>query len=616
MGSYSVPDETARFVEDLLALLTLEEKLGQLDLLHPADDPALEQAILAGRIGGIVGAGAARRWQELATERARRGIPLLLVRPRSPAPLSPHALAAGWDEELARELGAHAALQARAEGFNAMMGPDVSLAPAAGDVAGPSDCATAEPQLAARLAAGWIAGATEDGGVLAIAACPPDAADALAFALALVDSDTPLALDCAALAPRIAQRAGFGGILIAECAAISAFVAQRFAATRARTALEAAETALADGSLDEARIDAAVRGVLATKHALGLFRDPHGRATGELAALGTAAASHTAAAGSWARRTMVLLRNEAGLLPLSPVSDRVLVVGPAEGPARACADALGRAGIGRLNAPGLSPRRGAESWLDPAPGDAFALALTRDAAKRADFALVVLEDHHFASYPGSPWQRPGAAAMALVQALAPIGTRLVAILATETPVDLGETDAHFAAVLQGWRPGPGFGEALGDILSGRAGPQGRMPSAAGRYALGHGLSYGTSVFSGFTARPLDDRIAARLSVRNDGSFHARETVQLYARGGGGELRLVTYRHVQLAPGEQREVEFALGSDELAVCDSEGRRELQPGSFELFAGKDQRRVLSASVVVTPAFARLMARRSRERVRLAG
>ncbi|WP_165961185.1 glycoside hydrolase family 3 C-terminal domain-containing protein [Qipengyuania sediminis] len=597
-------DETARFAEDLLGLMTLEEKLGQLDLFHPAGDPALESEIAAGRVGGVLGSPEVRRWQTLATSRARRGIPLLLVAPASRSALSPYALAAGWSVELAREQGALAAHEARGAGYNTLQAPQIAWQGQAKDV----QIASSDPRLAAELADAWLEGALETGGMIALAAAQEaGGAAVLALTHQLARRGAAVGIDVAGLTPRTAQAAGFGGILIREASAIRAAALQRYATTRARSLGEAAETAIAAGVLDEARIDAVVRRVLAAKHAAGLFRDPLGSA--QTAAPTIAPAVHR-------RRTMVLLRNEAGLLPLSPVSDRVLVVGPGQGAAKACVEALARAGIGRLCAPGLALRREGESWTEPHSGDPFALALTRDAARRADFAFVVLDDRYFVAPRGASWPKPGRAALALLTALAPVGTRLVAVLATRTPVDLGEADAHFAAVLQAWDEGEGFEEALGDMLSGRAGPSGHMPAAAGRYAFGLGLSYGESVFSGFTTSAGTDHVAAQLKVRNAGSFAARETVQLYRRDDSGEPALVAWREVALAPGEERMVVFELELDALALPAQDGRRELLPGPLELLAGKDQRRTLSAVVQITPALARGLALRRRGGLRLAG
>ena len=605
--------ERDRFVEDLLGHMTLDEKLGQLDFDHPATDPGLEAAIVAGRIGGVVGhAGGAL--QALAIERTRLGIPLLLIDENVAPLISPWALAASWDEGLAREYGVEAARRALCRGANAMVAPRIDLG---GDpqTAAQNHIATSEAHLAARLAAAFSAGAEATaelggGGALAIARCDNgEGTKGRNLALELAHAGDIAAIDCAAFDGDLAQRAGFAGLLVAECRRLRSRLAERFTTTSSRSTLEAAERALDDGVIDRLDIEMAVRGVLAVKHSLGLFREPERSLTTLPARDGGNANAESL------RKTMVLLRNESGLLPLSPVSDRVLVVGDVGGAAGACVDALSRSGIGYASAPGLALRRAGESWAEPAPGDHFALSLTRDAAQRADFVLVVLEDRHFVRGRSGDWRQPSPAVLAMLRALSPLGSRLAAIVATSEPVDLADADQHFAAVLHCWQPGDGFEEALGDILSGRHAPQGRMPVGVGRYEFGQGLGFGESVFSSFRLQPAGDHILASVRVRNAGSFASRETVQVYVRGADGAQHLAGFEHVQLAPGEDVPVEFALGLQALGSISLNGRREVRVGSHEIAIGKHSGRLLGAEIAISPALARGIASRDQGYLRLA-
>jgi beta-glucosidase len=398
-------------------------------------------------------------------------------------------------------------------------------------------------------------------------------------------------------------------MVVPECRRISETVAHQFRLTSARSALESAERVFADGPMTEHELDAAVRGVLAAKHALGLFRDSQRVVAPPTARLGYARDDHRV------RSTFVLLRNEAGLLPLSPVSDRVVVVGSADGCGAACADALGRAGIGHALAPGLAQRRPGESWAAPVPGDHFALSLACDAARRADFALVVLEDQHFSAPESGEWRKPTPGALAMLRGLALSGARQVAIIATREPVDLADADQHFAAVLQCWQPVAGFEEALCDVLSGRFSPQGRMPASAGRYLAGHGLGFGESVLSGYSLTVAGSHVEASVRVCNSGSFAMRETVQLYLRDGSDQLRLIGFRHAMLAPGSEERVSFELGLDALGTPAAGGRLELPPGRYEILAGKSRSRLLAASVEIPTAVARAMILREYGFLRLA-
>lgn len=605
--------ERSRFVDDLLSYMTLEEKLGQLDLVHSPDDPGLEKAIAAGRVGGVAGADLPIRLQALATERSRLGIPLLLANRAVDLALSPWALAASWDEDLARSVGAAAARDAIGGGFNAMLAPRVGGATE--DRRPDAHLATSEPHLSARLATAFACGADGErqdrrSAVLAVPAWMsiPDRR-AVAWAQGLIHAGIATAIDCRALAGEPAQRAGFDGILVAECRRILEIVAGHFKLTSTRSALESAERIMADGPVSEHELDRAVRGVLAAKHALGLFRDPQRIVAPPPPGLGYGRDDHKV------RGTFVLLRNEAGLLPLSPVSDRVLVVGAPDGAGAACADALGRAGIGHSMAPGLAQRRGGESWAEPVPGDHFALSLTCDAARRADFVLVVLEDRHFSEEVAAGWRQPTSALLALLRGLSLGSARLVAIVATAEPVDLADADQHFAAVLQCWQPTAGFEEALCDVLSGRFSPQGRMPASAGRFVAGHGLGFGESVLSAYVLTAGSHHVSAAVRVRNSGSFAMREAVQAYVRENDGRLRLVGFEHARLAPGEDVPVSFELGLEALGAHGDTGRLEVAPGHYEILVGKSMSRVLAATIEITPALARAMMLRERGFLRLA-
>jgi beta-glucosidase len=593
--------ERQRFVDDLIGFMTLDEKLGQLNIARSAQEPGLEAGIAAGRVGGVVGSDTPQRLQTLATDHSRLGIPLLLTAVSPPRmPLSPWALAASWDEDLARHLGGAIAEETLRSGANCLLAVPVAVT-AGPDAEEGALVAAGMAHLAARLAAAFARGAGGNHnelsqGVLAIPAVAGPELSALRCGLELARGHDVLGLDCSPLDRETALNAGYTGLLLSECRRLAAILAKHFATTSARSQVEAAEKAMVDGLIGEHEIEGAVRGVLAVKHALGLFRRG-GRPLAE-----AIADRSVPSPAEVARRSMVLLRNESGLLPFSPVSDRVLVVGAEDGAGGACADALSRAGIGHSVAPGLALRRGDEVWADPVAGDHLALSLTRDASQRADFVLMALDERHFSSSGQGKWQQPSAAVMNLLRALSTTGKRLAAVVASREPVDLAAADQHFAAVLHCWGMGAGFAEALADVLSGRNSPQGRLPVTAGRFEFGQGLGYSENVFSGLAVAAGHDHIAASVRVRNSGSFAARETVQAYLRDKTGQFRLIGFEHVSLAPGEEIQVRFEFGLDQLGELGATHRLEVSAGRREIFVGKNLGRLLSAEVDISTSLAR--------------
>ena len=133
--------ETA-FVDSLLALMTVEEKLGQLtqysgrwSVTGPIVAQGGEEEVRAGRVGSflnIIGVEPTRRAQQIAVEQSRLGIPLLFghdvihgFRTLFPTPL---AEAASWNLELAEQTARIAAREASASGVHWTFAPMVDIA--------------------------------------------------------------------------------------------------------------------------------------------------------------------------------------------------------------------------------------------------------------------------------------------------------------------------------------------------------------------------------------------------------------------------------------------------------------------------------------------------------
>lgn len=608
--------ERDRFVDDLLRHMTLEEKIGQLDLEHPSDDPALEKAVASGRVGGVTGATAPHRLQQLAMGRSRLGLPLLLIDSGTGLPaFSDIALAASWDRDLVRGWGGIPREALLRKGYNVVRAPRVTSA-MNWDGREPGNLSACEPRLLASLSEAFARGtATGDPAMpYQVLSIPwwtgQDAAAEQDWAATTMRSGSVLAIDSTSITLAEAGRLGFAGLLWAKCRELHAAIARTLASTSTRSLAEAAERDIADGSLALSDIDFAVRGVLTAKHAIGLFASPD-RIANDIVERQPAPTLADARA-----RSMVLLRNEAGLLPLSPVSDRVLVVGAGDGPAGNCLEALTRSGISAVSAPGMAMRPAGANWAEPLPGDHFALSLTRDAARRADFALVVLDDRHFRRLSGREWPQPTASTIAMVTGLASAGVRLAAVVATEGAVDLATLDQHFSALLLSWAPGEGYEAALAAILSGRQEPQGRLPFAVGRYPFGHGVGFSETVFSGFRVEILRERPVLSIKVRNAGNFRVRETVQIYVQGPRtSDIWLAHFEQPVLAAGEEIILTIPVEADMLIAPGAPVDRIPREGRYTLSAGKDRDRRLSGELDLTQRMARTLAMGTASPLRLA-
>jgi beta-glucosidase len=221
----------------------------------------------------------------------------------------------------------------------------------------------------------------------------------------------------------------------------------------------------------------------------------------------------------------------------------------------------------------------------------------------------------------------------LVAALAATGVPLVLVVVGGRPLEIGDALGHARAAVGAFYLGQEGGTALGELLFGDVAPSGhlpiswprsvgqlpvyyyRKPSARGEYLFssakplfpfGWGLTYTTFAHSDLHVAPEHIRPgeAARvtLTVTNTGRRAGTDVVQLYV---GAQSSSVTrpvrlargFQRVALAPGESREVTFALGDADLALWDMSMQRRVEPGTYVLEVGSNSEELIGTSLEVT-------------------
>ncbi len=451
---------------------------------------------------------------------------------------------------------------------------------------------------------------------------------------------------------------GYRGFVVSDWASIKELVEHGHAADLSEAAQQAIEAGsdmdmegyaysrhlaalVAGGKVRQSVLDDAVRRVLTKKFELGLFDDPYrfSDAARERAVL--ADPSHARIARDVARKSLVLLKNAGGALPLSKDVGSLAVIGPLaesrrdlEGgwivqsdPDRVVSIADG---IRRQVAPGtrLITAKGCDVACTDTSGFAEAVA----AARQADAVLLVA---------GESWDMSGEAKSrtdlrlpgrqaALFEALAATGKPVVVVLLAGRPLVFDEVAERAAAILYAWFPGAQGGNAVADVLFGDYNPSGKLPmtfprsvgqipisyqqyrtgrpvvNAANvtyrsayidapntpRYAFGHGLSYTTFAYGDLAvARPVmgqGDKVEVSFTLANTGRRAGEEVAQLYIRDRVSSvvrplMELKGFRKLKLAPGERRTVRFVVDRDTLAFHDSKLRWVAEPGEFDLMIG---------------------------------
>ncbi len=414
--------------------------------------------------------------------------------------------------------------------------------------------------------------------------------------------------------------------------------------------------AVAAGTLSETDVDRAAGRVLSLI-AQSTKRQP-------LEAFDTAA--HHALAREAAAASVVLLRNDDGILPLdTEQGGTVAVIGEFARTPR-----YQGAGSSQVN-----PTR-VESALDclraeldgkrqvsfaagfELDGDQSDPALVAEAirvAAAADVALVFLGLP--ASYESEGWDREHmnlpAAQLDLLAKVAAANPNVVVVLANGSAVLVSGWEHQARALVEGWLGGQAGGAGLVDVLLGKVSPAGRLAEtipvayehnpALGNfpgdnqkvyygeglligyrwydarqlpvsYPFGHGLSYTSFDYADLTVDVVEDgpepRVAVSLTVTNTGARAGAEVVQVYVSDPVASVHRPTqelraFAKVMLEPGETRRVELELDDRAFAYWHpGVSGWVVEGGEFQVLVGASSRHIrLTASVILAGSDARV-------------
>jgi len=403
------------------------------------------------------------------------------------------------------------------------------------------------------------------------------------------------------------NRLGFDGIVVSDYFAIvMLFNFHHVARDRreaARMALEAGidvelpnnecysqplREAFQDGTVSESLIDQAVRRVLKMKFSLGLFENPYVDVEGVAGVFDTP--EQRALAREIARKSIVLLKNEAGLLPLKKDLSAIAVIGPSADSVRNMLGdysypahvekLLGEQSTGQVSM--VSVLEGMRRSLSPTARLAYAKGCdvtdeskagfpeAIEIARKADVAVLVLGEKSGLTTTCTSGEARDRADVGLpgvqeelVRAIYETGTPVVVVLMNGRPLAIPWVAEHVPAILEAWVPGEEGGAAVADVLFGEANPGGRLPitfpravgqipiyyrhkPSGGRshwygdyvslsskplFPFGHGLSYTHFEFENLRIQPqqisAEGKVEISIDIRNAGEREGDEVVQLY-----------------------------------------------------------------------------------------
>jgi beta-glucosidase len=417
---------------------------------------------------------------------------------------------------------------------------------------------------------------------------------------------------------------------------------------------------LAQGRISIRRIDDAVRRILRVKFRAGLFEHPYAPVTPDKAEAEMLRPDAVAAARKAAGRSMVLLQNEGGILPLDPAKKTAVIgpladnqhdmLGPWWGAGRdtdavTVLDGIQQQSPGATYAEGCKLSNAEPPTTDPEGcGSDAGFAEAVATAKAADQVVLALGETREMSGEAasrSTLDLPGRQEE-LLRAIKATGKPVAVVLFNGRPLALEGVVDDAPAILEAWFPGVQAGPAVADVVFGKVNPGGKLPvtfprrlgqvpiyynheptgrpcdpnqkyvsrhrdipSCSPLFVFGHGLSYTTFEVSELrlsaSTVSRNGSLRASVTVTNTGGRKGDEVVQLYLHDPVASIsqpvrRLRGFERVTLNPGTSRTVTFMLDKSDFGFYDNRGKLVVEPGRIDVYAGSSSSADMTRSFTV--------------------
>lgn len=198
------------------------------------------------------------------------------------------------------------------------------------------------------------------------------------------------------------------------------------------------------------------------------------------------------------------------------------------------------------------------------------------------------------------------------------GKPVVLVLLSGSAIAINWAQDYIPAIIQGWYPGAQGGRAIAEAIFGEFSPEGKLPvtfyhsteelpaftdysmkdrtyrymKGEALYPFGYGLSYTDFIIDDvkLDTRELTDRgINVNLRITNKGNMKGRETIQMYIKSekpGTPNPQLKAFTKVELLPGENKIIQIHLPLQAFSLCDEEGNKVVEEGSYSVYVGNSQ------------------------------
>jgi beta-glucosidase len=403
-----------------------------------------------------------------------------------------------------------------------------------------------------------------------------------------------------------------------------------------------------DGKVPVSLVDDAVKRILKKKFELGLFDDPFRFCNADREKKELNNPDHADAARDVARKSIVLLKNQNNLLPLSKNVKTIAFIGP-------LVKAVNQnKGFWDVDVPGIDSSYVVSQWegllhkvgnktkllyakgcsIEGTNKDGFAEAV--NIAKQADAVILSIGERR--DMTGEAKSRsniniPGVQED-LLKALLTTGKPIVVLINAGRPLVFNYAADNAPAILYTWWLGSEAGNAIADVLFGDFNPSAKLPVTfpqsvgqipiyynhfnTGRPALsddnrfytssyndlsiwpkfefGYGLSYSTFNYSNLQLNKrkihFNDQIEVSVTITNTGKYDGEEIVQLYLRDVVGSVarpveELKDFKKIKLPAGRSETIKFVIDQEKLSFYNQQLQWVAEPGEFDLMIGASSR-----------------------------
>ncbi len=406
-----------------------------------------------------------------------------------------------------------------------------------------------------------------------------------------------------------------------------------------------------EGKISQKNLDRSVRNVLRMKFRLGLFDNPY-TDTSYFAKNRLSKSYKDSIALQLSKESIVLLKNENNVLPLSRDVKRIALIGPfADNPNDPAGPWSG--GYTPENIvtvlQGLKNAVNNKTLIDVVKGcnvndsDYSGFNDAIEAAENADVVIVTAGESRGMSGEAESKTNlnlPGIQEE-LISKIQASGKPVIIILMNGRPLTINRISQSIPAILECWYLGSQAGNAIAQVIFGDYNPSGKLPvtfprstgqiplyyyqKSTGRpfddedkytskytdspntplYPFGYGLSYTTFSYDNLTVSKnsikKDEPVKVTVNVKNTGHYAGEEVVQLYIRDDYASVtrpvkELKGFKRLNIMPGETKKAEFEITPGMLSFLDLNMEPVVEPGTFTVYAGGNSSELISASFEV--------------------